>query len=54
MCVCSVILLDSYSHVSAKSSLFSEVLCKFLTSFLFLYRSSSAFGVHQIYWGTSY
>lgn len=43
MCVsvCSVILLDSYSHVSAKSNLFSDVLGKFLTSSLFLHRSSS-------------
>lgn len=39
--MCSVILLDSYSHVSAKSNLFSDVLCKFLASLLFLYLSSS-------------
>ena len=43
MCVsvCSVILLDSYSHLSTKSNLFSDVLGKFLTSSLFLSRSSS-------------
>ena len=39
--MCSVILLDSYSHVSAKSNLFSGVVCKFLTFLLFLYLSNS-------------